>query len=333
MVGAKVGGETMRRRDFAILVASGLAHRALGARAQEAGKIWRMGFIAHGYETFYAQLFTGLRQLGYEEGRNLVVERRYAEGHAERFPDFAAEMVRLNVDVVIVVTTPAALAVKKATTTIPVVFPNAINPVETGVVASLAHPRDNVTGGAIPTAELSAKRLELLKEVMPALSQAAVLWNSGNPSVSLGLRDTRIAAEKLGIKLKPMELREPEDFATAFAKLIQDRPDVLIVFQDAITLQHRKQIIDFNAQQRLPAMYTAREWALEGGLMSYGENLAAMFYRAAYFVDRIFKGAKPADLPVEQPTKFDLVLNLKTANTMGLTFPTLMLARADEMIE
>jgi putative ABC transport system substrate-binding protein len=329
MVGAKVGGETMRRRDFAILVASGVAHRALGARAQEAGKIWRMGFIAHGYETFYAQLFTGLRQLGYEEGRNLVVERRYAE----RFPDFAAEMVRLNVDVVIVVTTPAALAVKKATTTIPVVFPNAINPVETGVVASLAHPRDNVTGGAIPTAELSAKRLELLKEVMPALSQAAVLWNSGNPSVSLGLRDTRIAAEKLGIKLKPMELREPEDFATAFAKLIQDRPDVLIVFQDAITLQHRKQIIDFNAQQRLPAMYTAREWALEGGLMSYGENLAAMFYRAAYFVDRIFKGAKPADLPVEQPTKFDLVLNLKTANTMGLTFPTLMLARADEMIE
>jgi len=201
------------------------------------------------------------------------------------------------------------------------------------VVASLAHPRDNVTGGAIPTAELSAKRLELFKEVMPALSQAGVLWNSGNPSVSLGLRDTRIAAEKLGINLKPLELREPEDFATVFAKLTQDRPDVLIVFQDAITLQYRKQIIDFTAQQRLPAMYTAQEWAREGGLMSYGENLGAMFYRAAYFVDRIFKGTKPADLPVEQPTKFDLVLNLKTAKALGITFPALILARADEVIE
>jgi putative ABC transport system substrate-binding protein len=292
-----------------------------------------MGFLAHGPETFYAELFTGLRELGYEEARNLVVERRYAEGHAERFPDFAAEMVRLNADVIIVVTTPAALAVKKATTTIPVVFPNAINPVETGVVATLAHPRGNVTGGAIPTAELSAKRLELLKEVMPALSRAAVLWNSSNPSVSLGLRDTRIAAEKFGIKLEPLELRQPEDFAIAFAKVTEDRPDVLIVFQDAITLQHRKQIIDFNAQQRLPAMYTAREWAGEGGLMSYGENLAAMFHRAAYFVDRIFKGTKPADLPVEQPTKFDLVVNLKTANALGITFPPLILARADEVIE
>jgi len=333
MAGVRVGGETMQRRDFVILAGSGVASRAIGARAQGVGKVWRMGFIAHGYETFYAQLFSGLRQLGYEEGRNLVVERRYAEGHVERFPEFAAEMVRLGVDVIIVVTTPAALAVKRATTTIPVVFPNAINPVETGVVATLAHPRDNVTGGAIPTAELSAKRLELLKEVMPGLSRAAVLWNSGNPSVSLGLRDTRIVAEKLGIALRPLELREPEDFATAFAGLTQDRPDVLIVFQDALTLQHRKEIIEFNARQRLPAMYTAREWALEGGLMSYGENLGAMFYRAAYFVNQIFRGAKPADLPVEQPTKFDLVLNLKTARALAITFPELILARADEMIE
>jgi len=292
-----------------------------------------MGFIAHGDETFYAQLFSGLRQLGYEEGRNLVVERRYAEGHTERFSEFAAEMVRLNVDVIIVVTTPAALAVKKATSTIPVVFPNAINPVETGVVATLAHPRDNVTGGAIPTAELSAKRLELLKQVLPSLSRAAVLWNSGNPSVSLGLRDTRIAAEKLGIKVQPLALRGSEDFTAAFGELVRDRPDALIVFQDAMTLQHRKQIIDFNAQQRLPAIYTAREWTQEGGLMSYGENLGGMFYRAAYFVDQIFKGQKPADLPVEQPTKFDLVLNLKTASALGITFPELTLARADEVIE
>jgi putative ABC transport system substrate-binding protein len=323
----------MRRRDLIILAGGGVIGWELGARAQEPAKIWRMGFIAHGEETFYARLFDGLRELGYEEGRNLVVERRYAEGHVERFPDLAAEMVRRNVDIIIVVTTPAALAVKKATKTIPVVFPNAINPVETGVVATLAHPRDNVTGGAVPTAELSAKRLELLKRVIPGLSRAAILWDSANPSVSLGLRDTRIAAEKLGIELQPLEVREPEDFAAAFAKLTRDRPDVVVVFQDALTLQHRAEIIGFNASGRLPAMYTAREWAHEGGMMSYGENLGAMFHRAAYFVDRIFKGAKPADIPVEQPTEFDLVVNLKTADAVGITFPEEILARADEVIE
>jgi putative ABC transport system substrate-binding protein len=292
-----------------------------------------MGFIAHGDENFYGPLFRQLQELGYEEGRNLVVERRYAEGDAARFPEFAAEMVRLEIDIVIVVTTPAAVAVKNATTTIPVVFPNAINPVETGVVASLAHPRDNVTGGAIPTAELSAKRLALLKELFPNFSRGAVLWNSGNPSVSLGLRDTQIAADNLGIGIEPLEVRQAKDFTFAFAKLTQNRPEVLVVFQDAVTLQHRREIIDFAAQARLPAMYTAREWAHEGGMMSYGENLSEMFRRAAYYVDRIFKGAKPSNLPVEQPNRFDLVLNLKTARTVGIAFPTLMVARADEVIE
>lgn len=322
----------MQRRDI-LLLGGGITAGAFGARAQDIGKIWRMGFLAHGNETFYAELFTGLQELGYLEGRNLSVERRYAEGNPERFLDFAAEAVRQKVDVIVVVTTPAALAVKRATSTIPVVFPNAINPVETGVVASLAHPRDNVTGGAVPTAELSAKRLEILKEVMPGVARAAVLWNSANPSVSLGLRDTRIAAEKFGIKIEPLELRQPQDFDVAFKKLTRERPDVLVVFQDALTLQHRKEIIDFCARLRLPAMYTAREWARDGGLMSYGENLGAMFHRAAYFVDRIFKGTKPADLPVEQPNKFDLVLNLKAANELGIAFPSLTLARADEVIE
>src|SRR3954462_13024845 len=207
----------MRRRDLVIVVGTAIGSWSLSVRAQLAPKVWRLGFIAHGNETFYAPFFEGLGQHGYEEGRNLVVERRYAEGHVHKFTEFAEEMVRLKVDAIIVVTTPAALAVKKATATIPVVFPNAINPVETGVVASLGHPRDNVTGGAIPTAELSAKRLQLLKEVIPRLSRAAVLWNSGNPSVSLGLRDTRSAAEKFGITLEPLELRDPGDFPNVLA--------------------------------------------------------------------------------------------------------------------
>jgi putative ABC transport system substrate-binding protein len=323
----------MRRRE---LLAFGLATvplKPLAAFAQGRSKIWQMGFIAHGREPFYESLFVGLRDLGYEEGANLAVQWRLAHGNADLFTDFANEMVTRDVDIIIVVTTPAALAAKKATSTIPIVFPNAINPVETGVVASLANPRDNVTGGAIPTAELSAKRLELLKEVIPKLSRVAVLWNSGNPSVSLGLRDTRIAAQRLDIAIQPLEVREDADFAKVFELLVRAPPEVLVVFQDAVTLQHRKEIIDFVAQQRLPAMYTAQEWAHDGGMMSYGENLSGMFYRAAHFVDRIFKGAKPADLPVEQPSRFDLVLNVGSAARAGVVFPPTILARADDVID
>jgi putative ABC transport system substrate-binding protein len=205
----------MKRRDLMPFVFGGAIFWSCGSFAQQSSRIWRLGFLAHGYETFYDPLFSGLRELGYEQGRNLVVEARYSEGHSERFAELAADLVRLEVDLIIVVTTPAALAVKKATTTIPVVFPNAINPVETGVVASLGHPGGNVTGGAIPTAELSAKRLELFKEVMPGLLRVAVLWNSANPSVSLGLRDTRLAADKLGINIEPVQVREPKDFSVA----------------------------------------------------------------------------------------------------------------------
>jgi len=321
----------MRRRDFILGV--GAAAAPIRALAQQSPKIWRIGFLAHGYETFYDPFFSELRQLGYQEGRNLVVERRYAAGYPERFPAFAVELVNLQVDLIIVVTTPAALAVKKATTTIPIVFPNAINPVETGVVASLAHPGGNVTGGAIPTAELSAKRIEFFKQVIPRLLRVAVLWDSANPSVSLGLRDTRIAADKLEVAIQPLAVREPKDFAIAFGKIPQDRPDGMIVFQDALTLQHRDEIIGFVTQERLPTMYTGREWVREGGLMSYGENLGGMFKRAAYFVEKIFKGTQPADLPVEQPVEFDLVINIKTAQTLGISFPQSILLRADEVIE
>jgi putative ABC transport system substrate-binding protein len=242
-------------------------------------------------------------------------------------------MVRLKVDIVIVVTTPAALAVKNATTTIPVVFPNAINPVETGVVAGLAHPGGNVTGGAAQTAVLSAKRLEIFKEVVPGLSRGAVLWNAANPALALAWNETQAAAAALGVTLQAHALREIKDFDAAFAMMAQQRPDVFLVLQDALTLQHRKQIIDFTIRERLPSMFVAKEWVEAGGLMSYGESLPDMYRRAAYFVDRILKGAKPADLPVEQVTKFELVLNLKTAKAIGLTIPEPILVRANEVIE
>src|SRR6516162_170218 len=222
-------------------MSSGAAAWPLGTLAQSS-KTWRMGFIAHGHESFYDALFEGLREYGYVEGQNLIVERRYAEGRAERFPEFAAEMVRLNVDVIVVVTTPAALAVKKATTTIPIVHPNAIDQLNTGLVASLAHPGGNLTGGAQLTAEASAKRLEILKKVVPGLSRAAALWNPSNPAIVLSWRETQGAARKLEVTLQSHEVRGPEDFAAAFAMIAEERPDALLVLQDAVTMQERNEI-------------------------------------------------------------------------------------------
>jgi putative ABC transport system substrate-binding protein len=292
-----------------------------------------MGFLAQGYEKFYDALFEGLRELGYTEGREFVVERRYAQGHSERFQEFATEMVRLKVDIVIVSTTPAAMAVKNATTTIPVVFPNAISPVESGLVDSLAHPGGNITGGAAQTAALSTKRLEILKEVVPGLSRVAVLWNAANPALAYPWRQTQAAAGDLAVALRPLEVRDPKDIESAFATMTQSSPDALIVLQDALTLQHRKEIIDFAIQRRLPGMFVAKEWVLAGGLMSYGESLPDMYHRGAYFVDKILKGARPADLPMEQVTKFELILNQKTAKAIGLAIPATFLATADDVIE
>jgi putative ABC transport system substrate-binding protein len=322
-----------RRRDFISLIGGATAVWPFAALAQPSVKTWRMGFIAHGHEKFYDALFEGLREYGYVEGRNLIVERRYAAGHAERFAEFAAEMVRLNVDVIIVVTTPAALAVKNATTTIPIVHPNAIDPLNTGLIASLAHPGGNLTGGAQVTAEVSAKRLEILKKLVPQLSRAAVLWNPANPALPFAWNETDGAARVLGVRLQSHEVRDPKDFEGAFSMIAKERPDALLVLQDAVTLQQQKEIIDFAIESRLPDMFQSKGWVEAGGLMSYGENLTEMYRRAAYFVDRIFKGAKPADLPVEQATKFELVLNRKTANAIGLEIPDQLLALADDVIE
>jgi len=323
----------MRRRDVIILLGGGLAASAVGALAQQPGKVWRIGFIAHTYEKFYDALFEGLRERGYVEGQNVTVERRYAEGRAERFNDFAVELVGWKADIIIVVTTPAARAVKNATTTIPIVHPAAIDPVGTGLIASLAHPGGNLTGLSVLNAELSAKRLELLKEVVPGLSRAAVLWNVANPANALAWSDTEGAARLLGVAVQSHEVREPKDFAGAFAMIAQQHPDGLLVLQDALTLQHRKLIIDFALRERLPNMHVGKEWVQEGGLMSYGDVLPERYRRAADLVDRILKGAKPADLPVEQPTKFELVVNVKAAKAIGLSIPESFLARADEVIE
>jgi putative ABC transport system substrate-binding protein len=323
----------VRRRDFITGIVGSATAWPLVARAQQSAKVWRMGFIAHGNEIFYGALFEGLRDYGYVEGQNLIVERRFARGNAALFRDFAAEMVRLNVDVIVVVTTPAALAVKNATTTIPIVHPNAIDPLKTGLIASLAHPGGNLTGGAQLTAEVSAKRLQLLKEVVPKLSRVATLWNPENSALVYALKEMQDAAGALGVTLQPQEVRGPKDFAAAFATIAQEHPDALLALQDAVTMQQRGEITDFAMRERLPSMFQEKGWAQAGGLMSYGEDLAAMYRRAAFYVDRIFKGANPADLPVEQATKFELAVNLKTAKAIGLTFPDRILAVADPVIE
>ena len=327
--------DRLNRREFITLVGGAAAAWPLAARAQQhSGRIWRIAFLAHRYESFYDALFQGLRELGYLEGRNLIVERRYAEGHAERFDEFAAEIVRANIDLVVVITTPAALAVRKVSTTIPIVHPAAIDPVGTGLVASLAHPGGNVTGLAVLNAELSAKRLELLREILPQISLVALLWNSANPANTLAWKETESAARALGIGLRSDEVRDVKDFDSAFAAIAEQRPDALLVLQDALTLQYRKQIVEFALRTRLPSMFVGKEWVQDGGLMSYGDRLPERYRRAAQIIDRILKGGeKPADIPVDQPTIFELAVNLKTAKTIGISIPPAFLTRADEVIE
>jgi putative tryptophan/tyrosine transport system substrate-binding protein len=327
------GSKLMRRREFIALLGSAAASWPLAAHAQQPGKMWRIGLINHSNEIFLDGLLEGLRELGYVEGQNIIIERRYAEGKAERFQEFAEEMVRLKADIIIVITTPAALAAKKATTTIPILFPTAIDPVGTGVITSFRHPGGNVTGGAILFAELSAKRLDLLKEVVPGLSRTAVVWNAANPANALAWRETQGAARALGMALQPHDLKDLKDFKSAFAFMAQERPEALLVLEDALTFQYQKEIVDFATQQRLPSIFGTREGVDAGGLMSYGVSLPEMIRRGATYVDKILKGAKPGDLPVEQATKFELVINLKTARVLGLSMPTLLLATADEIIE
>ena len=242
-------------------------------------------------------------------------------------------MVRLKADVVITSTTPAALALRNATTTVPIVIPTAIDPVGTGLIASLAHPGGNITGGALLSAELGAKRLELLKEVVPRLSRTAVLWNGANPANALAWRETEGAARTLGVTLQSYDVRGLQDFNIAFATMAQQRPDAVSVLTDALITQYQKEIVDFAINERLPSVFPSKDPIKLGGLRSYGPHYSEMMRRAASQVDKILRGAQPADLPMEQPTTFELVINLNTARAVGVVLPPLMLSRADEVIE
>jgi len=321
----------MRRRNFIALLGGAAAGWPLAARAQHPGKIWRLGFIAHRYERFYDALFEGLRELGYVEGQNIVYERLYAEGRAERFEEFAREIVALKADAIVVVTTPAAQAVMKVTTTIPIVHPAMIDP--SVLVDSLAHPGRNLTGGASLFAELTGKRLELLKELAPSLSRTAVLWNPANKGNVSAYRQTEATARTLGVAVQSREVRAAKDLDAAFAAISRRHPDGLFLIEDQLTFEFRKRIIDFATQEHLPSSFVGKEAVEAGGLMSYGASFPALYHHAATFVDKILKGAKPAELPVEQPTKFELLVNLKTARELGLTIPREFLLLADEVIE
>jgi putative tryptophan/tyrosine transport system substrate-binding protein len=304
------------------------------AAAAPPGKVYRIGFLgtdpppAHRWEA----LLDGLREHGYREGQNLVFERRFSEGHAARFPEFAVELVRLEVDLILVPTTPAARAAQHATQTIPIVILTAIDPVGAGLVASLARPGGNLTGLSVLAPELTRKRLELLQEVVPGLTQVAVLWNAANPAHAAAWEETQGAARALGLRLHAPDVRGAQDFESAFARIAQARPEALLVLSDSLFGMHRQLIAAFATQQHLPSVFAEREWVMAGGLMSYGPSTPALYRRAATYVDKILKGTKPADLPVEQPMQFELVLNLKTAQALGLTIPPLVRFRADEVI-
>jgi ABC-type uncharacterized transport system substrate-binding protein len=307
------------------------------AGAQQSGKFPRIGLLFTG-ESFppspNVEVFRqGLRDLGYVEGKNIVLEYRYAEGKIERLPHLAEELVRLPVDVIVTATSPAIHAAKRATDTIPIVFAVSGNPLATGYVASLARPGGNVTGLSVMDYELSGKRLELLTETLRKASRVAVLWNPGNGAMVLKMKEVQSAAQALRVDIKSLEVRDPQDFDQALAALPREHPHALLTLADPLTLFHRDRIIEMAAKSRVPAMYEGREFVEAGGLMSYGLSIEANYRRAATYVDKILKGAKPAELPVEQPMKFELVINLKTAKQIGLTIPPNVLARADRVIK
>ncbi|HTK91363.1 MAG TPA: ABC transporter substrate-binding protein [Verrucomicrobiae bacterium] len=326
----------MDRRTF-LAGAAMLLAAPLAAEGQVPGKVPRVGYVFARVSSADQRLWDaarqGLRELGYVEGQNITLEVRWAEGRTERLPELVAELVRFKVDVLVVATTPAALAAKDATRTIPIVFVAVGDPVGTGVVASLARPGGNLTGLSFSNREVSAKRLELLKESFPGISRVAALTNPGNPIHAVFWQETHIAAQTLGLRLQAVKVRGPEDFDEAFRAAVRGRVDALLAFDDALTVGYRARLVALAAKYRLPTMYGLREFPNAGGLLSYGADLLDQYRRTATYVDRILKGARPADLPVEQPTKFELVINLKTAKALGLKIPQSLLLRADQVIE
>jgi len=324
----------MKRREFIALIGGTAAAWPLAARAQSA---YRIGVLETTSAALNAANFDalrqGLRQHGYIEGQNLVIEYRSADGRAERFPDLAAELVRLNVDLIVTRGTPAIFAAKNATKTIPVVMAASGDPLGAGVVAGLARPGGNVTGLSAFVTELQAKRLELLREMVPRIDRIAALLNMSSPAEPPQWEETKAAARTLAIEPQLLDVRKPEDLGRAFETAIRQRADALVVGMNVLTQANRRPIADLATKHRLPAIYASREFVDAGGLVVLGVSYPDLYRRAATYVDKILKGAKPADLPIEQPTKFELIINLKTAKALGLEIPPTVLARADEVIE
>jgi putative tryptophan/tyrosine transport system substrate-binding protein len=304
------------------------------AEAQQPKKVPRLGFLSPTSDDSRVEAFRqGLRELGYVEGQNIAIEYRWADGKFDRLPDLALELVRLKVDVVVAVVTQASLAAKMATGTIPVVMIGVSDPVGSGLVVSLARPGANITGTSSMTAEIIGKQLELIKETLPKISRVAALWNPANPIFqAIQRRETEVAARALGMQLQFVEARAPDEIDRAFARVAKERMRALLVLNDPVFTAQRKQIADLSARHRFPTVSGTREYTEVGGLMAYGPSFPDMYRRAAYYVDRILKGTKPADLPVEQPMKFEFIINLKTAKQIGITIPPNVLARADKVI-
>jgi putative tryptophan/tyrosine transport system substrate-binding protein len=324
----------VRRREF-IVALGGLTVWPLVSRAQQARKVYRIGILetipaAHNAANLDA-LRKGLRKLGYVEGQNLVIEYRSAEGHAERFPDMASDLMRLKVDLIVTRGTPAVQAAKNVAGAIPVVMAAMGAPFL--VVASLSHPGGNVTGMTTFSAELIGKRIELLKELVPSLSRLGLLHNIGNPMGSPEWEETKAAADHLALQSELLDVRNEEDLRSSFEAAVQHHVDALLIGADGLTQAYQQTIIDFAARNRLPASYPSRDFVENGGLMAYAVNYPDLYFRAASFVDKILKGVRPAELPIEQPTKFELTINLTTAKALGLTVLPTLLARADEVIE
>jgi putative tryptophan/tyrosine transport system substrate-binding protein len=326
----------MQRREFITLLGSAAVVWPFTARAQQTRKVSRIGYLGTSSPSLEGHVLDAfrqkLRELGHVEGENIAIEYRWAEGQDDRLPELAAELVRLRPDVIVTRGTPGTLAAKQATSTIPIIFAGVGDPVNAGLVASYARPEGNATGFTFTGPEMEGKRLQILKEVVPGLSRVAALWNP----VSMGVefyRQTQIAATALSITLQPVEARRMDDLEQAFATIGGARAHALIVLADSFLLSKRKQIVAFAANRRLPAMYPYREYVDAGGLSSYAPSNIDRLQRTAVYVDKILRGAKPTDLPVEAPTKFELIINNKTAKELGLTVPATLLARADEVIE
>jgi len=315
-------------------LALGLLVAPLAAVAQQPAKMPRIGVLSPGSpgpSPLLDAFRQGLRELGYIEGQNIAIEYRFAEAKLERFHDLAAELVHLKVDVLFTINTPASQAAKNATKTIPIVFTWVAEPA--ALVASLARPGGNVTGLTTIADELSGKRLELLKEALPGGSRVAVLWHSANPAATRVFRETERASRQLGMRLQPLGVRGPDELQKAFEAAKKERAGALLVIEDLVMASHRTRILDLAKKSRLPTASLYREFAEAGGMLSYGPNLPDLFRRAATYVDKILKGRKPADLPVEQPTRFELMINMRTAKALGLTFPPTILIRADHVIQ